>query len=327
MNETISIPSYYKDKKGREEVTARLETLIDKIIDGTLSGDSSELNNNARELFSLKFDPKFLDDTKFVVVSRYHVAITAMEIWSRKYQSNLDGPIFLLDTLSKVSSFIKETYLPYCRDIQKSILHKHSNHGALGLMGETIALKYMSANMPAHRAFASQGLVSCQKKLTKRIEKSIIKKDCWLGKENEIWVENLRNKKGLYYTYLHLAALIRTSVTLNNAGYPIDNRFSRNRLYTAFLLYSKYYYGKEWPYMDRTKIPILRQLQGLIFPADKFIAPRPEGKEGAFMDVVSNKVFFDAVPSFETSKRFRELGPFPYHSYIMNTAHNLWAIL
>jgi len=326
----MSIPAYYRDKEGREKATAYLEERIRQIMEIILTGQTSEnLNQKVSELFSINFEPKFWDDTRFVVVSRYHVAITAMQIWQYKFSTGKDCEILHTATVAKIENFITHTYLPYCKSLQEGLFHKYSNHGALGLMGECIAHKYIIhhrgnvAIQPYHKA----RLHACVKKITKRAKKAILNKDRWCGKKNEIWVENLRNKKGLYYTYLHLGALLRTMVTLTNERENLPNE-TLDVLHQAYQSYLNYFYSPEdWPYKDATKIPILRQLQKLIFPADEFVTPRIEGKEGAFMDVCANKIYTVSSPPFQYHKTYQELGPFPYSTKMMSSAYDLWRLL
>jgi len=327
---TMSIPAYYKNKEESEKARAYLEDLIHQIMSIVLSGKTSEnLNQKVSELFSIDFKPKFLDDTKFVVVSRYHVAITAMQIWQYKFATGKDCELLHTATLSRVENFLTHTYLPYCKSLQDSLLHKYSNHGALGLMGECIAYKYIIHHRKniAVQPWYKARLHACAEKLDKRVRKAVLRKNRWCGKKGELWVENLRNKKGLYYTYLHLGALLRTMVTLTGEREKISDE-TLDKLHKAYQSYLNYFYDPDcWPYMDATKIPVLRQLQKLIFPSDKFIKPRIEGKEGALMDVCANKIYPVSSPPFQYHKSYQELGPFPYSTKIMSSAYDLWRLL
>ena len=328
--ERISIPAYYKDKEGREAITNRLETQIHQIMDIVLSGKTDQqLNSKVSDLFSLRFAPKTFDDTKFVVVSRFHVAITAMQIWQMKFATGKECEIMHTPTVDVVEKFIKEVYLPYCLDLQESLLHRWNNHGSLALMGECIARKYMSHH--AHKLNVKLEnrlrLKACGAKLAERVDKNTLDKDGCLGKKYEFWAENLRNKKGLFYTYLNLSALVRTMVTLMNEKVIVSD-VTKGILHRSYQNYLKYFYEpNKWPYMEPTKIPILRQLQKLLFPADKFVEPRINGKEGAFMDVCANRVYSVTSPPFMNAFTYKELGPFPYSTQIMESAHNLWGLL
>jgi hypothetical protein len=327
---TMSIPAYYRDKKGSEEARAYLENLTSQIIEAILTGSTSQnLNKLVSELFSIEFKPKFLDDTKFVVVSRYHVAITAMQIWQYKHMANQSHELLHSATIRKVEDFLTHTYLPYCKSLQEGLFHKYSNHGALALMGECIATKYLmhhSVNRQA-QAYYKAKLSNCSRKFAKRVHKDILSKKRWVGEKGEFWVENLRNKKGLYYTYLHLAAMLRTMVTLMNERFAMSDKIKED-MHMAYQSYLNYFYDPEsWSYMEPTKIPVLRQLQKLIFPADKFVAPRIKGKEGALMDVCANKIYPVTSPPFDSDFRYKELGPFPYSTAMLRSAHNLWELL
>lgn len=335
----MSIPAYYRDKEGRESATVLLENKIREIMTIILRGETNQyLNKKVQSLFSIEFDPKFLDDTRFVVVSRYHVAITAMQIWQAKYATGKDCELIHSATTRSVENFICKTYIPYCQSLQKSILHKYSNHGALALMGECIAAKYMKhhcKNLNLRRQFKND-FPQFAKKLEKRASRAILTKKCWLGERGEFWVENLRNKKGLFYTHLHLGALLRTMVTISSEiMYPNDINPRKKledrtleKLHSAYKTYVNYFYDPDsWPYMDRTKIPVLRQLQGLIFPADKFLAPRDGGKEGALMDVCTNKIYPLSSPPFQHNIVYQELGPFPFSTQIMESPYDLWSLL
>jgi len=327
---TMSIPAYYRDKQGREEATAYLETIIRQIMDMIVLGQaSSNLNQKVADLFTIDFKPKCLGDTGFGVVSRFHVAIAAMQIWQMKYATGKECELLHTSTISMVENFLTHTYIPYCKTLQIGIFHKYSNHGALGLMGECIARKYLAhhGKEAITKAANKRMLRECVYKLEKRIGQAVLDKSGLWGNRHELWVENLRNKKGLFYTHLHLSALIRAMVTLGNEKIIVSDK-KREELHNAYQRYLYYFYDPQnWPHMDATKIPVLRQLQKLIFPADEFIAPRIDGKEGAFVDVCSNRIYTISSPPFMSQVAYKELGAFPYSTYIMASPYNLWKLL
>jgi hypothetical protein len=327
MAKEMSIPAYYRDKEGREKATAYLENIIRQIMDAVVAGESGH-NVNALfgELFSIKFKPRFLDDTRFVVVSRYHVVITAMQIWQYKYGANKTHDLIHTATLSKIDHFIRETYLPYCEHLLGSVFHKHSNHGALAMMGKCIALKYLKHH-GLHKSNYHHRLVLAGREFEKRVGKAVLSKDRWCGKRNELWVENLRTKSGLYYTYLHLAALTRTKLTLEAESIAISYK-ANNELLDAVRQYQNYFFSPEsWPYRKMMMWP-LSILQKIIFPSSKtFKAPRYEGKEGAFMDSAANHIWPNNLMPFQPQVNFRELGPIPYSSRMWDGAHSLFRFL
>ena len=221
-----------------------------------------------------------------------------------------------------------------CGKLLKSILHKHSNHGALAIMGKIIALKFLLRNdrtlVLKQKNYYADELSKMPKILEKHLEKAIItKRKSWLGTRGEFWIENLRTKSGLYYTYLHLAACTRAMVALSLFGRYTPSDRARELIYMSYMKYKSYFEGPQlWPHMNQTWIPILRQLQKLIFPSEKeFKEPRRLGKEGAFMNIIYKKVFdVDGYP-YDVPHTFTELGPFPYSTFFIEDKNNFFVIL
>jgi hypothetical protein len=305
------VPNYYKDKKGREYATNYLENLSYGALRSILiDKDIEQCLRQIAKLVDIRFKPKFLDDTVFVVVSRLHPAITAVRFIRQYHFKELTVPQQYI--ILKFVEYLDETYIPFCRKLQKNIFHRFSNHGAIGIMGESIAQQlFMDISVYKTTEETKKQLLKLRKKVNRHIE-FVIKKN------GEIWVENLRNKKGLYYTYLHLAAILRAKMVLEGLFFnehvnlpKADLKFA-----TAIVKYLEYYIAPEiWPYMEPTKIPILRQLQKLIFPSDKFIAPRPDGKEGAFVDFINKVILQYDIPFAPQDVYFEVEGPIPFSSY------------
>jgi hypothetical protein len=332
-NEPVSIPAYYKNKKKREEITAHIEGLTRQIMEAMVSNKNDlELNKALMGLFSIDYKPKFLDDTRFVVVSRYHVAITALAWWQKKGKDKTPRQLIHPATIEKVVKFIKSTYLPMCEHLMTNLFHKYSNHGAIACAGKIIALKYLieydDSLTPWGRSTIEYKLKKMPKVLEKRAKRAISRKDGWFAKKGEIAVENLRNKSGLFYTYLHLSYLFRAMVSLDNSNYKPTGK-TKEILRIGYDKYAEYFVEpQKWKYLDRTKIPILRQLQQLIFPSGKeFREPRPHFKEGAFMYFVYMEIYPTTGLPHSPPYLFEDLGPFPYASIFTLDEFELFKIL
>lgn len=313
----MNIPNYYFNKKARERKTFLIERDIYKICDIIFKRSDPEeseeklISRRLRNLIEKKYKPRFFDDTKFVVVSRIHVLITAISVAIEK------DAVFKNDQRILIN-FLKQQYIPFCRSLQSNIFHRFSNHGALGLMGEIIAFSFIMQydNSCLEKRYAKKRLNELSKKLQKRTEYSILKKKCFFGNKGEFWIENLRNTKGLYYTFLHLSALTRAFFCLKNANIVVSDKcFSE--LESAFNKYKYYYLNpKYWPYKNKTKIPVLRQLQELIFPSGgEYIHPRKEGKEGAFF--IMAQIIFCKKHSLDILSSYKVIAPFSYSAFFV----------
>ena len=244
-NKPVSIPAYYRNKKKREEMTQELEILVRQIMEITMTSqeDGFELNKAIMDLFSIDYEPKLLDDTRFVVVSRYHIAITALAWWHVKGEKRMPRQLLHLATLDRVVKFIKGTYLPMCEHLMTNLFHKYSNHGAIACAGKIIALKYLlkydTSLKPYERLKYTEELKAMPYVLEKRVNRAIYKKDGWFGKKGEIPLANLRNKSGLYYTYLHLSYLFRAMFSLKNSNYKPTGK-TKEILRLGYDKYSEY---------------------------------------------------------------------------------------
>lgn len=311
------IESYYFNKKEREQKTKLLEKHLHKICDIVFDINSKdnrklEVDYHVEKLVSKKFNPKFLDDTKFVVVSRYHALITAVNV---AIERELVSP----KNKKALIKFLKYYYIPFCQSLQKNLLHRFSNHGSLGLMGEIIASAFIARHDNSHlieKKYKRNRLNELSRELNSRCAYSILEKDCFLGKRGEFWIENLRNTKGLYYTYLNLSALLRSVLCLRNSNISI-NKNCIEKLDMAFDKYYFYYKNPEiWPYTNKTKIPVLRQLQELLLPSGgEFIYPRKEGKEGSF--VVGTSMIFPRKETHGFLSSYKVISTFPHSPFFV----------
>ncbi len=307
----FSVPAYYRDKEGHERAKNILQEIGQKCLSMALAdnGDSSYLEAN--KIFNLDFCPKFLDDTHLVVVSRCHPIITAAQILRQK---NISQPYFF----SGLISWLHETYIPYCDKLIYGFRHSFSNHGALGLMGKVIALSFLYRYYKDVSDFPNLFRVTrklnwCLKSWKLRVLFSILKNNFWKWNKHEVWIENLRNSKGMYYTGLHLGALLRCYVSFRNVSLECSFK-AIARLFFAGKKFQDYCKNPDsWPYKQPTKIWGLKWLQNLLLPSGgEMVLPRKDGKEGNVIEAF--RIFADFINVFDwvsDIESFDHEGPFP----------------
>ena len=311
--DSFSVPAYYRDKATHEIAKSALEKRAQNCLSKAINGQVQQALAEFNWITNLAIRPKLLDDTHFATVSRCHPFFTAARVLDHK-------KLYDIRYFSNLERWAWAVYLPYCDKLINYPHHSFSNHGAIGLMGKIIALAFLHEYYKAHGQLVMasrcmRDLSSCSRSWKRRVLFSILPFNLLGWNKHEVWVENLRNSKGMYYTGLHLGALLRCHVALRNAGVSCQMRACA-RLYFAACKYQGYCRNPlSWPYTSPSKIWGIRHLQELIFPSGgETIAPRASGKEGniikafsLFMDLGANGVFVWS----SSVERFDWEGPFP----------------
>lgn len=287
----LQVPPYYKDKTKHEKIKSLLEKLGYKAE--TLALGYLKFKEESHKFTAIStitswckkntgYKPKLLDDTQLVICSRLvHLVFAANYLKSEMSPSEI----------SDITNWLNKIFIPSCKYLTTSIWHRTSNHGAWGLMGLAAAYQFTDNQSEMN------GLLP---KAHSHLKKA--KKQPWFTKifgkytkgKEEYWVENIRTKSGLYYTYYHTAPLLKLSEILSSVG--VDVKPLVDQLKPIVDQAFEYATDNEaWPYMKQSNIPGIKQLQQLIFPSEKeFRDLFPNGKSAV--------MFYAATVIYSTRK-------------------------
>jgi hypothetical protein len=308
----LTVPAYYKDKNEHERTKKILEDVGYKSITLALGhkkfnsfpyGYEALKNLHKFCLANNKISPKLFDDTQLVVCTRlYHL---------------VDAAIILKDIMSirhkaAFELWLRRVYIPSCKYLTKSIVHRSSNHGAWGYLGLAMAYTYLNDQNALEGV--SRGLKKHLKSIGKQPWYTRIFGKYTIGKA-EFWVENIRTKSGLYYTYYHTIPLLKLYEVLFENGIPSNDILDTvEKLTTQIYMYAS---GIEnWPFMKQSKIIGIKQLQQLIFPSAKtFRELTVGGKSSTLFERLDYIIGTDQyVDRYESSQPINQDGPYRHNS-------------
>jgi hypothetical protein len=287
----LQVPAYYKDKKQHELSKSLLESLgykAETLALGYIVFKEEDYKVAAINTIvswcnkNTSIRPKMLDDTQLVICSRLvHLVFAA------KYLKSEMSP----EEISTISQWINKIFIPSCEYLTKSIWHRTSNHGAWGLLGLAAAYDFLGNQSEINKI--SSKVLSHIKSATKQPWYTKVFGKYTSGK-SEYWVENIRTKSGLYYTYYHTAPILKLVEILSSNGINVTSiADSIKPIIDQLYLYATD--TETWPYMKQSGIPGIKQLQQLIFPSAKeFRDLFPNGKSAV--------LFYAATVVYSTRK-------------------------
>ena len=286
----LQVPAAYRNKDAHNEAKAILEGIGYDCV--TMALGSKVYDNSEYENFAIKYitdfcskntelSPKFLDDTHLVVCTRLFHLVDASVMLKDK---------MTYDQIALVSEWIRSIYIPSCKKKLDSVIYKHSNHAAWALLGLGISYKFFGE---------TDNITKLIRDVEKNLKQSTGKQPFltkifgkYTSNKDEYWIENIRANMGLYYTYYHTIPLVRLNMLFEENGDNTQNiRETLKAITDQIFSYAK---GDDvWKY-KQTSIPILKQIQQLIFPSsDSFRELTPGGKSSVLFEMLDTGEYLD----------------------------------